>query len=163
MGSDKEGLSDPQPTAMEIDRQIESRPPLLSKLPSLPPSSSTLLVVDVRALCRRCAPALPPRPPPSPPCGVVWCGPAVVAVMLNSDGVGIDMRSVQFSSALPETTSCTAIRIFPYPLQHDSPSSSRPFASPLARAALAGVAFAVATLPFTNFRMAAGRLEGARK
>lgn len=30
-----------------------------------------------------------------------------------------------------------------------------PFASPLARAALAGVAFAVATLPFTNFRMAA--------
>ena len=95
--------------------------------------------------------------------GVVWCGPAVVAVMLNSDGVGIDMRSVQFSSALPETTSCTAIRIFPYPLQHDSPSSSRPFASPLARAALAGVAFAVATLPFTNFRMAAGRLEGARK
>jgi len=30
-----------------------------------------------------------------------------------------------------------------------------PFTSPLARAALAGVAFAVATLPFTNFRMAA--------
>lgn len=29
-----------------------------------------------------------------------------------------------------------------------------PFTSPLARAALAGVAFAVATLPFTNFRMA---------